>query len=146
MATIPPFVHSKLRTDEFSKFEVALSHVKMGPVTGIEVFKSARNMVIEVQVPSQHPGNSKSLVRVTLRTTIYSYNDHQSREAAQFEMTNSFLAIMSRSDHGLALEYSNLPELDFEKYKYRHDNLEIRSLGCVYHEELNNTHNNFFLS
>ena len=27
---------------------------------------------------------------------------------------------------------------------YRHDNQEIRSLGCEYHEELNNTHENGF--
>ena len=35
-------------------------HVKIGTVTGIEVFESAGTMVIDVQVPSQQPENSKS--------------------------------------------------------------------------------------
>ena len=55
-------------------------HFKFGPVTGIEVFKSAGTLVAEVQVPSQQPGNSKSWVRIsrgnsTLRTTICNSRD-----------------------------------------------------------------------
>ena len=44
---------------------VLTNHVKIGPVTGIELLKSAGTYVIEVQVPSQQPGNSKSWVRTS---------------------------------------------------------------------------------
>ena len=44
---------------------VLTDHVKIGPATGIEVFKSAGTFVVEVQVPSQQPGNSKSWMRIS---------------------------------------------------------------------------------
>ena len=57
----------KLKTREYSKFEITKAvlddHVKIGPVTGIEVFKSAQNLVKEVQAPPQQPRNSASWVR-----------------------------------------------------------------------------------
>ena len=62
--------------------------VKIGPVTGIEVFKSARTLVVEVQVPSQQSGNSKSWVRISrgieqhARHCILAETDHQHIEAA----------------------------------------------------------------
>ena len=48
--------------------QVLSDHVRIQPVTGIEVFKSAGNMVIELQVPSQQPGISKSWVRISRGT------------------------------------------------------------------------------
>ena len=40
-------------------------HFKIGPVNGIEVFKSAGTLVMGVQVPSRQPGNSESWVRIS---------------------------------------------------------------------------------
>ena len=40
-------------------------HVKIRPWTGIGVFESARTRLLEVQVPSRQPGNSKSRVRIS---------------------------------------------------------------------------------
>ena len=40
-------------------------HVKIGPLTEIEVFASAGALVREVQVPSRQPGDLKSWVRIT---------------------------------------------------------------------------------
>ena len=49
-----------------SRLQSALDdHVQIGPVTGIEVFKSAGTLVIRVQVPSQQFGKSKSWVRIS---------------------------------------------------------------------------------
>ena len=50
----------------FSKFniqEIINDHVKIGPVTDIEVFESAETLVLEVQVPSSQRGNSQSWAR-----------------------------------------------------------------------------------
>ena len=44
-------------------------HVKIGPVTEIEVFESARALVKDVQVPSRHPGHVKFWV-LTLATKV----------------------------------------------------------------------------
>ena len=44
---------------------VLTDHVKIGPVAGIEVLKSAETLVVEVLVPSQPPGNSKSWARLS---------------------------------------------------------------------------------
>ena len=44
--------------------------MKIGPVTGIEVFESAGALVIEVQVQSRHPEHGKSWVEEY--TTRYS--------------------------------------------------------------------------
>ena len=63
-------------------------HGKIRPVNGIEVFKSAGTLVIEVQVPSQQPGSSESWVRISRRTEQYARQcvpaetDHQHPEAA----------------------------------------------------------------
>ena len=88
-----------LRTTEFSKFEISkqflLIMLKIGPVTGIEEFKSAGTLVIEVLVPSQQPGNSKSWVRVTrgieqyARQCIPAETDHQNIEAASSQQSKS---------------------------------------------------------
>ena len=43
---------------------VITDHVKIGPLTGIEVFESA-GWVIEVQVPSRQPRNVKSWERIS---------------------------------------------------------------------------------
>ena len=40
-------------------------HVKIGPVTRIEVFESARVLLIEVQVPSRQPEHVKSRERIS---------------------------------------------------------------------------------
>ena len=70
---------------------VLTDHVKIGPVTGIEVFKSAGTLVIEVQVPSQQPGESKSCVRISpgiearAEQFILTVTDHQNLEASDRE-------------------------------------------------------------
>ena len=43
---------------------VLTDDVKIGPATGIEVFKSAGTLVFGVQLPSQQPGYEKSWVRI----------------------------------------------------------------------------------
>ena len=50
--------HSRLRTP-------FIAHVKIGLVTGIEVFESAGALVLEVEVPSRQQGHVKSWVRVS---------------------------------------------------------------------------------
>ena len=58
-----------LRTKKLSTLQIYKrffnDHVKIGPVTGIGVFTSAETLVIEVLVPSQQPGTSKSWVRIS---------------------------------------------------------------------------------
>ena len=50
----------KTTNSQNSRLQAVLNvHVKIGPVTGIEVFKYAWTVVIEVLVPSQHRGNPK---------------------------------------------------------------------------------------
>ena len=71
---------------------VLTGHVKIGPVTGIEVFKYAGSLVIEVWVPTQQPGNEKSWVRIsqrnwTIRTTVHT--DHQDIEAVSSQWSLS---------------------------------------------------------
>ena len=67
---------------------VVTDHVKIGPVTEIEVFKSAGIWVTEVQVPSQQLGNSKSWVRISRGIEHYARHfiptvvDHKNLEAA----------------------------------------------------------------
>ena len=66
---------------------VLTDHVKIGPVTGIEVYKSAGTLVIELQVPSQQAGGTMSRVRISrgveqhTRQFIPTEADHQHREA-----------------------------------------------------------------
>ena len=58
--------YSGPRNSQNSRLQAVLNDlVEMGPVTGIEVFNSAETLVIEVQVPSQQPGNPKSRVRIS---------------------------------------------------------------------------------
>ena len=53
--------YSEPKDSKHSRLQSVLEHsVKIGPVSGIEVFKSAGTLVIEVQVPSSQPGNPKS--------------------------------------------------------------------------------------
>ena len=81
-----------LRPKDFLIFEiiqaVLTDHVKIGPVTGMKVFKSTGTLVLEGQVPSQQPGNSKSWVRLSrgreqqALQLILTGTDHQNSEAA----------------------------------------------------------------
>ena len=49
------------RNSQHARLQAALSdHVKIGPVTGIEELIYAGTFVIEVEVPSQQLGHSKS--------------------------------------------------------------------------------------
>ena len=57
-----------LRTKDFQIFEITSSSYRSCQdltVTGIEVFKSAGTLVIEVQAPSQQPGRSKPWVPIS---------------------------------------------------------------------------------
>ena len=49
-------------------------HVKVGSVTGSEVFESAGTLVTEEQVPSRQPGNLKSWVRMSRGNEQYGRN------------------------------------------------------------------------
>ena len=50
--------HPEQRNSQSSRLQAVLTdHVKVGPEIGIEVFKYAGTLVIEVRVPSQQPGN-----------------------------------------------------------------------------------------
>ena len=80
--------YSEPRKSQNSRLQAVLTdHVKIGPVTGIEVLKSAGTLVIEVQVPSQQPGNKKAWVRKSrgidqyARQLILTETDHQHPEA-----------------------------------------------------------------
>ena len=64
-------IHRASEQAEFARWmETALlllqailsNHVKIGSVTGIEVFDSAGALVKEARVPSRQPGNMKSWV------------------------------------------------------------------------------------
>ena len=58
--------YSEPRNSQTSRLQSDLNdHVKIGPVTGIDVSKSAGTLVIAVQVRSQQTGNSKSWVRIS---------------------------------------------------------------------------------
>ena len=80
---------SESRNPQCSRLQgVLTSHVKIGSVTGFEYFNYAGTLVIEVQVPSQQPRNSKSWVRKLrgieqyARQNIPTETDHQYLEAA----------------------------------------------------------------
>ena len=78
-----------LKVRDYKQF--LTDQVKIWPVTGTEVFKSVGNLVIEIQVPSQQPGNSKSWVRISqgieqhARQIISTETDHQNLEAASWQ-------------------------------------------------------------
>ena len=65
-------------------------------MTGFGVFKYAGTFLIEVQVPSQQPGNSKSWVRVSRGAEQYAgrivltETDHQNSEAASSQQSRSW--------------------------------------------------------
>ena len=72
------------------KFEITSilnDHVKIGPVTEIEVFESAGTLVKEVQAPSRQPGNSKSWIRISqgiekyARQFLHEITEHQNTGA-----------------------------------------------------------------
>ena len=72
------------KNSQISRLQAILNHHgKIGPVTGIEVLQGAGTWLIEVQVPPQQPGNSKSWVRKSWRiqqyaqTFIPTETDHQ---------------------------------------------------------------------
>ena len=72
---------SEPRNSQCSGLKAVLTDlVKIGPVTGIEVFKSAGTFDVVAQIPSQQPGNSEVWeANITenwaLRTTISSKRD-----------------------------------------------------------------------
>ena len=56
--------HSEPRKCQHSGLQAVLTdQVRIGPVTGLGVFKIAGTFVMEVQTPSQQPENPKSWVR-----------------------------------------------------------------------------------
>ena len=60
--------YSEPRSSQSSRLQSVLAdHDKIGPATGIAMSKSARTLVIGVQVPSQQPGNTKYCVRISRR-------------------------------------------------------------------------------
>ena len=88
--------YSEPRYSRSSRIQAVLTgHVQVGPVTAIDVFKSARTLVIEVHVPSQQPGNSKSWMRRSRGTEQYARQfiptetDHQHLEAASSQQSRS---------------------------------------------------------
>ena len=80
---------------------VLKDHVKIGPVTGNEVTESAAILVVEVQVPSRQPGNSKSWVRISrgidqyARLFIPAETDHQNIKAASSQQSTKLRATAS---------------------------------------------------
>ena len=57
---------SEPRNSQTSRFQaVLIAHVKIGPVTDIEVSESAGALANEAQVPPRQPGNVKSWVRIS---------------------------------------------------------------------------------
>ena len=86
--------YSEPRYSRSSRLQAVLTgHVKIGPVTAIDVFKSAGTLVIEVHVPSQQPGNSKSWMRRSRGTEQYARQfiptetDHQHLEVASSQQS-----------------------------------------------------------
>ena len=86
----------KVRNYRHSKLQaVHTDHGKIGLVTGIEVFRSAGTLVIEVQVPSQQPGNEKSWVRTSrvigqcARQFTPTETDHRNLEAVSSQQSMS---------------------------------------------------------
>ena len=73
--------HSRLRA-------TLIDHVKIGSVTGIEVFTCAVTLVFQVQVPSRHPEQVKFHVRISrgvqqyARQFIPERTEHQLRATA----------------------------------------------------------------
>ena len=73
--------YSEPRNSQCSGSQAVLTDlVKIGPVTGIEVFKSAGTFDVVAQVPSQQPGNyevweENITENWALRTTISSKRD-----------------------------------------------------------------------
>ena len=64
--------YSEVRNSQSSRLQSVLNdHIKIGPETGIGVFKSVETSMIEVQVPTQQSGNPKSW----MSATIYSCRD-----------------------------------------------------------------------
>ena len=74
---------------------VLTDHVKIEPVTGIEVFESAGTLVIEVLIPSQQPGNEKSWVRMSrgigqhARQIVSTETDHPNSEAVSSQQSTT---------------------------------------------------------
>ena len=95
-STLPCREYSEPRNSQGSRLQAVLTdHVKMGPVTRIEVFKFAGTLVIEVQVPSQKSGNNKSWVRIArgneqyARPFVPTETDHPNLEAMSSQQSKS---------------------------------------------------------
>ena len=87
--------YAETRNAQSSRSQAVLTnHVKIGPVTLSEVFKSAGTLVTELQVPSQF-GNLKSWVRISrgldkhARHCLPTETDHQNSEAASSQQPRS---------------------------------------------------------
>ena len=67
METALRFYAENTQVQEILRIQAVLTgQAKLQPVTGIEVFETARTLVIEVHVPPQQPRNSKSWVCVDM--------------------------------------------------------------------------------
>ena len=76
----PPDIPGQTHSQSSRMQTVLIDYVKIGPVIGLEVFKSAGALVIEVQVPSHQPGNSKSWVGTSRGNEQYSRHFHSCRD------------------------------------------------------------------
>ena len=96
--------YSEPRNVQTSRLQSDLNdHVKIGPVTGIDVSKSAGTLVIAVQVPSQQTGNSKSWVRISRGIEQYegqfipTQTDRPNLEAASSQQSISWSLVTNPS-------------------------------------------------
>ena len=105
--------YSGPRNSQNSRLQAILNdHVKIGPVTGFEVFVSSGTLVKEVQVPSRQPGNLKSWARISraleqsARQFTLTDTDSRNSGAARSPQSTSFGRPRAQTTGGHSLSQS----------------------------------------